>query len=243
MKRVLSRATLLLLPVLALAAPPDIPMMEIPAGSVQIGISGDTKNPPTLHTVSNRFWMSKTEITQSQYLAMVGTNPSSIQSTNHPVETVSWFEALAFCDALTTRERTAGRLPEGLVYRLPTSAEWEYAARGGPASSNTTFAGSNDENLVSWNRTNAQAHQPVGLKLPNELGLYDMTGNVWEWCIDALPPERTGKKGQDTRVKRGGSYNNSGPTSSIANIGEMNTDAKGPRYGFRIVLAPPFSAH
>jgi formylglycine-generating enzyme required for sulfatase activity len=150
----------------------------------------DTLFPGTIqmpgHTVwiSRGYWIGKYEVTQAEYEAVAGANPSNFKGARLPVEAVSWEDAVAFCTKLTQRERAAGRLPAGYEYRLPTEAEWEYAARGGAVTNPTLYArlSNSDE---TWRRDNSGGMtHPVGQKLPNELGLHDMMGNVWEWCQD-----------------------------------------------------------
>jgi len=131
------------------------------------------------------------------------------------VETVSWDDAVAFCQRLTERERQAGRLPAGCVYRLPTEAEWEYAARGGNKSRGFAYSGSNTRDDVAWNVSNSDNRtHPVGGQKANELGLCDMSGNVWEWCHDSYDKgyyakspssDPTGASSSGLRVRRGGS--------------------------------------
>ncbi|MBR0324280.1 MAG: SUMF1/EgtB/PvdO family nonheme iron enzyme, partial [Bacteroidales bacterium] len=121
------------------------------------------------------FYIGKYEVTQAEWKAVMGTNPSRHKGDNLPVENVTWFDCQEFIRKLN--ELT------GKQFRLPTEAEWEYAARGGKHSYGAKYAGDNDIDNVAWygDNSNNTTH-PVGLKRPNELGLYDMTGNVQEWC-------------------------------------------------------------
>ncbi|MFM7115641.1 MAG: formylglycine-generating enzyme family protein, partial [Planctomycetota bacterium] len=169
-------------------------------------------------TLSNDFFLGVTEVTQAQYQKVMGENPSNFQGysvngdrSNHPVERISWEDAIAFCKVLSelAEEKKAGR-----VYRLPTEAEWEYASRAG---SNTEFSFGDEAEALSqhgWfdTNSNSQTH-PVESKKPNAFGLFDMYGNVNEWCSDwygdypkgavSDPPGST--KGS-RRVARGGSW-------------------------------------
>jgi len=193
-------------------------MVYVEPGSFQMGSnSGDSDEKP-VHAVriSRAFWMDKYEVTQSQYEAITGRNPSSFKGLNLPVDSVSWNDAVAFCRTLTDRERKAGRLPQGYVYRLPTEAEWEYAARGGSKSRGFEYAGSGSLDEVAWHSGNSGSKtHPVGQKNANELGLYDMSGNVWEWCHDSYDEgyyakspssDPTGASSGGLRVLRGGSW-------------------------------------
>ena len=127
-------------------------------------------------TVST-FYMQATEVTQAMYESIMGVNPSAFKGPNRPVEKVTWNDVQEFIKKLNAKE--GGR------YRLPTEAEWEYAARGGNRSKDFLYSGANDLNRVGWYDGNSggQTHEVKG-KQPNELGLYDLTGNVWEWCAD-----------------------------------------------------------
>jgi formylglycine-generating enzyme required for sulfatase activity len=118
---------------------------------------------------------------------VMGTNPSAFTgNTNRPVESVTWYDATNYCVQLTQRERAAGRIATNSAYRLPTEAEWEYACRG---LTSTRFSYGDDPGCTSltqyaWYTNNSSATAQVGQKLPNPRGLYDMHGNVYEWCQD-----------------------------------------------------------
>lgn len=160
--------------------------------------------------LSRGFWLSDHEVTQAEYESVMGVNPARFKGdARRPVETVSWYEAIDYCQRRTERERADGTLPEGLAYRLPTEAEWEYAARAG-----TTGARHGELDAIAWHGGNSggQTH-PVMQKAPNAWGLHDMIGNVWEWCADwhADYPEgmATDPEGPPTgfsRVFRGGGW-------------------------------------
>ena len=183
------------------------------------------------------FYISKFEVSQPQYEAVMGKNPSSFENCREcPVESVSWADVQVFITKLN--EQT------GKTYRLPSEAEWEYAARGGNKSKGYVFSGSNDVNEVAWIWDNSdQKTHPVGTKKPNELGLYDMSGNLWEWCNDyydatyyqTSPPENPkGPLISQYRILRGGSWYHNAVDSRVSSRGWKEPLALGYRRGFRL---------
>lgn len=191
-------------------------MIYVEGGSFMMGAADndneayDDENPRHKVTLDG-FWMAETQVTQALWEAVMGNNPSRFKGANRPVECVSWDNCQEFIRKLN--ELT------GKNFRLPTEAEWEYAARGGKHSQGYKYAGSNDLDSVAWynDNSNNQTHN-VKQKQPNELGLYDMTGNMWEWCNDwydfsyyGNSPEHN-PQGPDSgyfRVLRGGCWFNS----------------------------------
>jgi formylglycine-generating enzyme required for sulfatase activity len=167
-------------------------------------------------TLTREYWLGKYEVTQAEYASLTGKNPSHFAGdTNRPVERLSCLDAEAYCAALTEREQRAGRLPPGYAYRLPTEAEWEYACRAG---STNRYSFGDDPSLAAeyaWTLENSESTtHPVGLKRPNSWGLYDMHGNVWEWCRDWFAPyaeapavDPVGVSTGKFKVFRGGGWN------------------------------------
>jgi|GEM_PF-1151524 len=181
--------------------------VRIPAGSFQIGSNNGGSDEKPVHgvTLTKAFYLQTTEVTQGQWRAVMGNNPSNIKKgDDYPVEQVSWNDVQAFFQKLNT-------LDPGKNYRLPTEAEWEYACRAG-----TTSERYGDLDAIAWHRGNAgERTHPVGGKQPNAWGLYDMLGNVWEWCADwygenyyASSPstDPRGPSSGPRRVLRGGSW-------------------------------------
>jgi formylglycine-generating enzyme required for sulfatase activity len=145
-------------------------------------------------TMTGGCWMADSPVTQALYLEVMGNNPSRFAGPAHPVETVVWEEAVAFCAALDARLRAEGVPEDGLCFRLPTEAEWERACRAGTETAtyngDLTLRGRNDApelGSIAWTYANSDGTtRPVKQKKPNAWGLYDMLGNVGEWCQDAV---------------------------------------------------------
>jgi formylglycine-generating enzyme required for sulfatase activity len=206
------------------------------------------EGPQTAVTISKGFWMGKYPVTQGEYLAVIGSNPSGFTGdTNRPVETVSWFNATNYCGKLTQNERAAGRISTNSVYRLPTEAEWEYACRGWTS---TRFSYGDDPGYTNltqyaWYDANSLATtHPVGQKLPNPWGLYDMHGNVGEWCQDWYAPypggiaiDPQGPATGSARVGRGGLWLRSASYCRSAWRNAQPPNFMGDGGGFRVVLA------
>ena len=154
-------------------------------GSPNSEVGRGTDEVQHLVFLTQGFWLSDHEVTQGEYSSITGANPSFFQGdTNLPVESVTWNDAVSFCQKLTDRERGAGRISQNQTYRLPTEAEWEYAARGGLKGA--TYG--NLDTIAWWSENSGSKSHPVKQKLPNPLGLYDMLGNVAEWCSDLYYP-------------------------------------------------------
>ena len=157
-------------------------------------------------TLTNDYYMGKYEVTQALWKAVMGSNPSNFKGDYLPVEMVSWDDCQEFIGKLNSMT--------GRKFRLPTEAEWEYAARGGKKSRSCQYSGSSNIADVAWYKDNSgNKTHPVGTKQANELGFYDMTGNVWEWCQDwyysYVSSSQTNPRGAVSgsyRVYRGGSW-------------------------------------
>lgn len=217
---------------------PTIEKVLIPAGTFQMGSTGaylgsSDEFPVHTVTISRAFYMSKYEVTQKQYQAVMGNNPSYFAGETLPVERVTWYNAVAFCNVLSQLE---GKTPCYTVngtnvtcnwdangYRLPTEAEWEYAAKAGTTTDfyngsltnpSCTPIDANLDNIAWYCGNSNETTHPVGQKQPNAFGLYDMTGNVWEWCWDwwsnsyssTTVIDPTGASTGSYRVYRGGSW-------------------------------------
>jgi len=179
---------------------------------------------PEMVTVGD-FSIGKYEVTQSQWLAVMGSNPSLNKGCdNCPVENVSWNDVQDFLKKLNSMT--------GKNYRLPTEAEWEYAAKGGSHTHGYEYAGSNNVDDVVWygNNSGNKTHE-VGQKQPNELGIYDMTGNVMEWCSDWHDASQ-----QYLRAILGGSYSNDSGSCQLAFRGSLAPDSHGNDMGFRVAI-------
>ena len=222
----------------------SIDMVRVKAGTFTMGATAEMKKPedwekPTHRvTLTNDYYIGKYEVTQALWQAVMGSNPSYLKGNNNlPVERVSWDDCQDFLSKLN---RITGK-----TFRLPTEAEWEYAARGGNKSRGYQYSGSNNLSDVAWYDDNSgNKSHAVGTKQPNELGIYDMSGNVCEWCQDRFGKYNsssqvnpTGANSGSGRVIRGGSWFGwvSGCRSSYRNIHEP--DISDSVLGLRLVLS------
>jgi formylglycine-generating enzyme required for sulfatase activity len=198
-------------------------------------------------TLSHDFWLDKYEVTQAAYTALMGQNPSHFKDagTNCPVEKASYLDAMRYCATLSQRERDAGRLPPPYEYRLPSEAEWEYACRAGTTNLFSFGDSAAEADPYAWTEENSGSKpHPVGQKLPNPWGLYDMHGNVWEWTLDWFAPypaadlrDPTGPAQGKFKVFRGGGWNNGIEYARSANR-FMMVPTNGIHFvGFRVALS------
>ena len=203
---------------------------------------------PAHEVTLDNFYIGKYEITQLQWEFVMGTTVKEQHNISfappgvgddYPMYYVSWNEAVAFCEKLSQLT--------GKTYRLPTEAEWEYAARGGLHADSTKYAGSNTIGNVAWYKNNSSNTHPVGQKQPNGLGVYDMSGNVREWCSDwigenyyssspAVNPQ--GPSSGSSRVFRGGNWRNSADECRVSMRTGSSPNGYNIDIGFRIVLEP-----
>ena len=212
------------------------------------------EGPQTLATISKAFLMGKCEVTQMEYLSVIGSNPSHFNTNSQlPVDSVSWSNAANYCAKRTIQELAAGLIPAGSKYRLPTEAEWEYACRAG---SIMRFSWGDDLGYAllgnyAWYCANSGGSpggfytHVVGLKPPNAWGLCDMNGNVWEWCLDwyasALPggsvTDPVGANSGVSRILRGGWWSDC--TGQICRSASRNgSGGVLSCFGIRVVLTP-----
>lgn len=187
-------------------------MIAVEGDTFQMGVDAVYDEKPVHSVTLSSYHIGETEVTQALWQAVMGSNPSHFKGDNLPVECVSWDDCQAFISRLN---QLTGR-----NFRLPTEAEWEYAARGGNKSRGTQYSGSNDVNDVAWFEGNSKGKgwlssktHPVATKAPNELGIYDMSGNVYEWCSDwygkyssGAQTNPTGPTSGSNRVYRGGCW-------------------------------------
>ena len=193
-------------------------MVAVEGGTFTMGATSEQQNPygdekPVHNVTLSSYYIGETEVTQALWKAVMGSNPSIFSGSNNPVETVSYDDCITFINKLNSL--LSGQLPTGRKFRLPTEAEWEYAARGGNRSRGYQYSGSDNFGSVAWYDSNSGSKtHPVKQKQPNELGLYDMSGNVYEWCHDWYgdypSSSQSNPKGPSSgpgRVLRGGNCN------------------------------------
>lgn len=221
----------------------SIDMVRVEAGTFMMGATSEMQNPwdneKPVHqvTLTNDYYIGKYEVTQALWWAVMGSNPSNFKGENHPVKNVSWNDCHDFIRMLN--------ILTGKHFRLPTEAEWEYAARGGRKSKGYQYSGSNSLSDIAWYADNSgSTTHAVGTKEPNELGIYDMSGNVWEWCQDwydsytsSSQTNPTGAASGSRRVFRGGSWLYYAGSCRSSNRYDVTPDYRSNNLGFRLVLS------
>jgi len=214
-------------------------MKWIAPGSFQMGSNDGASDEKPVHgvTLTKGYHLGATEVTQAQWESVMGSNPSKFKGRDLPVEQVSWEDAMSFCAKLTASERAAGRLASGDEYTLPSEAQWEYACRAG-----TTGAYAGDLDSMGWyDKNSGNKTHAVGTKRANAWGLYDMHGNVWEWCSDwygSYPSgsvvDPAGARSGTLRVLRGGCWRFNASYCRSANRGWDSPGDRGGNLGFRL---------
>ncbi|MDE5611524.1 MAG: formylglycine-generating enzyme family protein [Odoribacter sp.] len=234
----------------------NMKMVYVSGGSFTMGATSeqgsdayDNEKPAHQVTLSG-YYIGAFEVTQGQWEKVMGTSvaqqrdkadsswPLRGVGVNYPMYYVSWDEAQTFCRELSRRT--------GKKYVLPTEAQWEYAARGGNRNDGAKYSGSDAVDVVAWYAGNSgSSTHPVGTKRPNALGLYDMSGNVYEWCADwygsysdAPQTNPTGPSSGSRRVSRGGSWNFSARSCRVSNRDDDTPSCRGNYLGFRVVCLP-----
>ena len=236
---------------------PEIAMVYVDGGTFSMGATSEQgsdaeSDEKPVHAVTlNGFYIGAYEVTQVQWKAVMGTTIDQQREKaseywggnvalcgvgdNYPMYYVSWYDAVSFCEKLSQMT--------GKTYRLPTEAEWEYAARGGQQADGTKYAGSNTIGDVAWygDYSDSGTHL-VGQKKPNGLGLYDMSGNVYEWCSDRYDDNSSlsavnppGASSGSYRVCRGGSWGNGAQYCRVSYRGYSTPDCRNSNLGFRVV--------
>lgn len=235
-------------------------MVEVKGGTFFMGATSEQKDDcendemPVHQVTLSTFSIGRYPVTQKEWKEVMGTNPSIFERNDQPVENVSWYDCQEFIQKLNKLT--------GMNFRLPTEAEWEFAARGGRETENFIYSGDDDLDEVAWFYENSgdvwadedewsEDHleeyqcrpQPVGQKLPNELELYDMSGNVWEWCSDwygrydsSFQTNPTGPETGSYRIKRGGAWYNKAESCRVSYRGNANPTDKECHTGFRLAL-------
>lgn len=234
-------------------------LVKVERGTFEMGSGKYSDEKPIQVVITRDYWIGKYEVTQAQWKAMDLNKKRACywEGDSLPVENVTWNEAMAFCEQLN--QLAKGQLPDGYRFSLPTEAEWEFAARGGNKSRGYEFSGGNNLEKVGWywNNSGQRTHPVKGKKskLPNELGIYDMSGNVWEWCRDSCDFDPKNLKVKTAsyedgvedplsrqgtgRVARGGSWHGSiGICRTVYRGGNEQSDMSFSHLGFRIALSP-----
>jgi len=231
-------------------------MVLVEGGTFQMGSnSGDDSEKPVHDVLINSFYISNHEVTQREWEDIMSDNNSQYKNENLPVQNINWDEAVQYCNLRSSREGLnkcySFEEKNGQIkcdwnmngYRLPTEAEWEYSARGGKKSQKKIYSGSNEIDIVSWYFSSiGDTVHNVMTKTPNELGLYDMSGNVWEWCwdwfgkySDKLQKNPVGAISGTHRIIRGGAWDEEENCCSVSYREGADPSFKSDNIGFRIV--------
>ena len=217
-------------------------MVPVAGGTFTMGATAeqgtniDSNEKPTHQVTLSSYMIGKTEVTQELWLAVMGSKPSYFRGDNLPVEQVSWDDCQKFITKLNALT--------GKNFRLPTEAEWEYAARGGNMSQGYKYSGSNEIGDVAWydNNSGNKTHS-VATKAPNELGIYDMSGNLWEWCSNwygsyssTAQTNPTGPDSGSNRIIRGGSWGHDLLDCRVARRGAIGQTSRSIGFGLRLAF-------
>jgi formylglycine-generating enzyme required for sulfatase activity len=222
--------------------PAEPEMVFVRGGTFRMGCTGEQQDgyddeKPAHEVTVNDFHMGKYAVTQAQWEMLMDNNPSHVKGGNLPVEKVNWNDVQTFIERLNAAT--------GKPYRLPTEAEWEYAARGGNQSKGFQYSGSNFIENVAWfNNNSSGTIRPVGTKMANELGIHDMSGNVYEWCYDWYAPypiaaqrNPLGASSGSRRVFRGGSWFSNTSYCRVTNRFSISPDVSSNALGFRLACS------
>ncbi|MFA5498227.1 MAG: SUMF1/EgtB/PvdO family nonheme iron enzyme [Candidatus Cloacimonadia bacterium] len=245
----------------SLGESPDIPDNFVFVEGVCIALD---ERPQGLPSLISSFYISKYQLTQKEWVEVMGNNPSGRRGDNLPVEKISWYDTIDYCNKRSVKggltpcysidgdtnpsDWSSGKVEcdwDANGYRLPTNAEWEFAAGGGNKSRGYVYSGSDNLDEVGWfDENSGDEIHPVGQKMPNELGLYDMSGNVAEWCWDwydekylykAPIKDPKGPESGDARVTRGGNCTHDEYECDIWYQGIGGPEERTPSYGARLV--------
>jgi len=226
-------------------------MKKVEGGTFQMGSTNGYSDEQPVHsvTITKDYYMGETEVTNDLWFAVMGSTPSTKNTeSNYPVETISYEDCQLFLSALNSI--LSSQLGTGEQFRFPTEAEWEFAARGGKKSNGYTYSGSNTIGDIAWYIDNSgSTTNPVKQKAANELALFDMSGNVWEWCYDAFesygPSPLTDPKvegsSNSNRVFRGGSWNYGTMYCRVSNRDSNTPTSRYYFYGLRLCLGAPIA--
>ncbi|GMU90621.1 MAG: hypothetical protein AMXMBFR49_28260 [Chlorobiota bacterium] len=233
-------------------------MVQIQGGTFLMGATPEQGEDATQleqpsHTISlDSYYIGTYLVSQSEWEKVMGSNPANFKGSDFPVEQVSWYDVIDFCNRLSDREnlqRAYTGAGDNIKcdftvngYRLPTEAEWEYAARGGNKNRRLRYSGSDNLDSVGWyDKNSGRKTNKVGEKFQNELGIFDMSGNVWEWCWDwhgnygsSAQTNPRGPHSGSCRVVRGGSWDNLARSCRVASRIHLTPDYQSNIVGFRV---------